>query len=795
MRVVSPRLQVLLMVRRSFLSTLVLSTIMCAMIALCGCGGKNGPIGTGGGASLNSVSLTPPNPTITLSKSPAATQPFDVIGHYSFGNPQDITNQMTWFSADTTVASIDNKGVATAVGSGRVIITGTITDPQTLKLFQVTAILTVVPQLTGITISPASALIAKGTAQQFTATGVYNDGTSPDVTSLVTWNSTQPTTATVSSSPGTQGLALAAAPGETSIFASLGTVASPAASLTVSNANLVSISVTPAGTTVPLATPQQFVANGSFDDGTQQNVSGTVKWTSSSPAVARVNSIGVVTGAGLGGTTITASLGSVSGATTASVDASSVAKLNVIPAGQIANLTNYQMRAVAALKDGSSLDVTHTPGIAWSSSNSAVATIGASTGLALAIGPGTATISADLGQRGSTSLPVSDSTIKALAVGPSNATIAAGFAQNVIAVATFSDSSGTFQQDISSASAWSSDNTGVATVAYASGLQELATGVATGTANISASFSDAHGNLATASVPLIVSAAQLSGISVTPGKASVTLGGGHQYVAMGAFSDGTQQDLTLTADWSVTDSAVSTISSFGYATAGGPGQTSVSASINSQTGSGTLLVNPGALTHIEICAASVSNPLSNCPPLDPVTPPPPISFAELVPYSLIAIGTFADGSRQDLTSSVQWSSAQPAVATISNDPGIPGFVTGVPGQGVVTGLAPGAVNITAAAGAVSGVVSVIVTAATPQSITVTPTDGAVMLGLTQSCAATMTFSDTTTQAVTPYVQWTTSNPAIAVVTRSGVAYSTGTGTANISASLGGVSGFTTFTVQ
>lgn len=70
-----------------------------------------------------------------------------------------------------------------------------------------------------------------------------------------------------------------------------------------------------------------------------------------------------------------------------------------------------------------------------------------------------------------------------------------------------------------------------------------------------------------------------------------------------------------------------------------------------------------------------------------------------------------------------------------------------------------------------------------------------MLGLTQSCAATMTFSDTTTQAVTPYVQWTTSNPAIAVVTRSGVAYSTGTGTANISASLGGVSGFTTFTVQ
>jgi len=783
------------MVRRSPLSTLVFSTIMCVMIALCGCGGKNGLLGTGGGASLTSVSLTPSNPTITLSKSPATTQPFDVIGHYSFGNPQDITSQMTWASLDATVATVDSKGVATGVGSGRVIITGTITDPQTQKLFQVSTVLTVVPQLTGITISPSSAQIAKDTAQQFTATGTYNDGTSPDITSLVAWNSTQPAVAGVSTSPGTQGVALAAAPGSTSISASLGTLSSSASSLTVSNANLVLISVTPASSTVPLATSQQFAANGSFDDGTQQNISGTVHWTSSSPAIARVNSIGVVTGAGLGSTTITASSASVNGATTASVDATSVATLNVVPARKIGNLTNYQMRAVAVFENGSSLDVTRTPGIAWSSSNSAVASIGASTGLAIAAGPGTATISADLGQSGSTSLTVSDSTIKALTVGPSNATIPANFAQNVIAVATFSDSSGAFQQDISSASAWSSDNTAVATVVYASGLQELATGVATGTANISASFSDAHGNLATASVPLNVSDAQLSGISVGPGNASVPLGGGHQFVATGAFSDGTQQDLTLIADWTSTNAAVATVSSFGYAAAAGPGQTSVSATANSQTGSGTLLVNPGALTQIDICAAGVSNPLSNCPPLDPVTPPPPISFAQLAPYGLIAIGTFADGSRQDLTSSVEWSSAKPAVATISNDPGIPGYVTGVTGQGVVTGLTPGSVNITATAGGVSGVVSVIVTAATPQFVTVTPADPGLALGLTQSFTATVTFSDTTTQVATPYVQWTTSNPAIAVVTRSGVAYSTGAGTANITANLGGASGSTTLTVQ
>jgi hypothetical protein len=76
-----------------------------------------------------------------------------------------------------------------------------------------------------------------------------------------------------------------------------------------------------------------------------------------------------------------------------------------------------------------------------------------------------------------------------------------------------------------------------------------------------------------------------------------------------------------------------------------------------------------------------------------------------------------------------------------------------------------------------------------------PHEYTVTLGLGQSFTATVTFSDSTTQIATPYVQWTTSNPAIAVVTRGGFAYSTGKGTANISANLDGISGYTTLTVQ
>jgi hypothetical protein len=105
------------------------------------------------------------------------------------------------------------------------------------------------------------------------------------------------------------------------------------------------------------------------------------------------------------------------------------------------------------------------------------------------------------------------------------------------------------------------------------------------------------------------------------------------------------------------------------------------------------------------------------------------------------------------------------------------------------------VNITATAGGISGVASVIVTAATPQFTIVTPADAAVTLGLGLSFTATVTFSDSTTQVATPYVQWTMSDPAIAIVTRGGIAFSTGKGTVNISANLDGISGYTTLTVQ
>jgi uncharacterized protein YjdB len=778
----------------------LLLAILVSLSMLAGCGGKQGLIGGGGqnGGQLKSIALTPSNPTLALTVSPAppAAAQFVAIGTFSIGNPQDITKQVTWISADPTVATTDSNGIATAVGSGRTFITAQMQDAVTGKLIQSSTILTVVPQLTSITVSPASAKIAHGTTQQFIATGDYNDKTTSDVSSQVTWNSSQPAAATVSTSPGTQGLATGVAPGSTNITATLGTLSSAPAALTVSNANLVSLAVTPGTPTVPLATTQQLVATGTFDDGTNQNISGTVLWTSSDVSVARASATGSVSGVGVGSATIMAASGGINNTAAVTVDPSSVSAVNVVPVAKIANGTNKQMRAFAVFKDGSSLEVTHTKGVAWSSSNPAAASIGPATGLATTTGPGTATITAMLGKSGNTSLNVSDAAIQALAVAPNGAVIAQGGIQNVVALATFVDNNNSFQQDISSVAAWTSDNTLVATVSYVNGLQELAQGVGSGTANITASFIvPGGGSSATGSGILTVNAATLNGISLTPGSASFPLGGGQQFLATGNFSDGSQQDLTLIAGWGSLDEAVAMVSPFGFAGASGPGQTSVSATFASQQGSGSVLVNPAALARIDICAASVNNPLANCPPLDLFPPPPPITFAMQTPFPLVAIGTFTDGSRQDLTGAVRWSSASPSVATVSNDPGIPGIATGVTRQGVLSGIQAGTSVITAASGGVSGTSKVTVTIGTLQVLTITPMNGSIALGTTQSCTVVGTFSDNSTQDLTPYVQWTTSDPNVVIVNPGGVAYPSGTGTATIKASMNGITGATTLTVQ
>ncbi len=78
--------------------------------------------------------------------------------------------------------------------------------------------------LSSIAVTPAQVSVAIGSTLQFAATGTYSDGTNNDVTTSATWSSSNTGVATISNTSGSQGLAIAATPGTTTITATVNSV-------------------------------------------------------------------------------------------------------------------------------------------------------------------------------------------------------------------------------------------------------------------------------------------------------------------------------------------------------------------------------------------------------------------------------------------------------------------------------------------------------------------------------------------------------------------------------------------
>src|SRR5258708_13496945 len=95
------------------------------------------------------------------------------------------------------------------------------------------------------------------------------------------------------------------------------------------------------------------------------------------------------------------------------------------------------MGDIARLKDGSTSEVKRIQAIAWSSTETAVATTAPDTGLMTTAGPGSTSVVAALGsQQGNTSVNVLTATLQSLVVAPTNAKVAQVGIQNIVALAT-----------------------------------------------------------------------------------------------------------------------------------------------------------------------------------------------------------------------------------------------------------------------------------------------------------------------------------------------------------------------
>jgi trimeric autotransporter adhesin len=640
-------------------------------------------------AVLQFIVVTPFSTSLAV----AGTQQYTAIGHYSDGTTTDLTNTVTWsrinnINGSGGQASITTSGLVTGVTAGIVQIKAT----DTLVTPNIPGSTFLNVGLSTISITPSNPSVPKGETQQFTATGMFG-ATPHDVTSSVFWVSQDTTVAKITSavagcplcSPG--GIAFTYATGTSGIYAVSGSVSStvPSQTLTVTPAVVTSIAISPSTSCNPTNVPRgdtcQFTAVATYSDQTKATFTGTATWNSDTPGCTTIAATGLAS-----------TLSSVPNPCTANITASYT---NTNPPGTVTSnsigltVTAHALNSISVspvkptqpkgdtqqftLKghytDGVS---TIASGAAWSSTNSSVATIDPSSGLATTVAPGTTTIKASYsGLNASTSFTVTAAALASIAVSPStgggylppspqqpNTTIPVAGAVQLQAIGTYTDNS---TQDVTSIAVWSS-STG-ATINDPNAPGE-ATGVSANTVTISA----ADPNNSNVFGTMLLTVKTISSINVTP-STPLALNPGQQqsFTATINYSGGITQDLTqFDPTWSSSANNIATVDQNGNATAVSAGTATIAVQLGSVAcpgGAGgscaTLTVNQPTLQSITV----------SCDPNNSCTGSgePVLSLGQT--EQMIATGNYSDGSTQDLTQNATWTSSHTSVATIVSNTG------------------------------------------------------------------------------------------------------------------------------
>ena len=611
----------------SIKKTYLVFTMLLGFILLAGCNGDNNNDNSNNdnnGVLLTSIAVTPATPSMPL----GLKQQFTAMGTYSDGTSSDITNSATWSSDDSTVATINASGLAMGVIPGSVAITASLIDSSSNEQSATTTLTITDATLTALAITPVNPSLAKGLTKQFMATGTYSDGTSPDVTTSVTWSSANTLVATVNAS----GLASGVAIGSSVITASLGSDETTT-ELNITDAILSSIALTPVEPSIAKGITQQFTAIGTYSDGISVDITASSNWSSADTLVATMNTSGAAKGVSIGSSIITADFQAQSATSLLTVTDASLTSIMLTPANpHIPKGNTLQLTATGIYSDGISVDITSSA--VWSSADTLIATVNAD-GVVSGITSGSAIITAtSAALSATTTVTVTDTTLTSIAVTPGNQTIVKGSNKQLTATGTYSDGS---LANITASVTWSSADTLVATVNNSG----LASGIETGSSLISASSGALSG-----STNLTITGAALNSIVVSPTNLSLVKGMNKQFAATATYSDGSVADISTSVTWSSADTLVATIDVNGLANGKAAGSSLITATSGAQSNSTNLTITDATLNSIDVT---------------PINP----SIIKNSSQNFVATGHYSDGSTTNITSTVMWSSADTLVATLN----------------------------------------------------------------------------------------------------------------------------------
>ena len=235
--------------------------------------------------TLVSIALTGAS-ALTLGNS--VTQ-ITAIGTYSDGSQEPVT-PASWTSSQSTICTVSSAGQVTPLAVGTCAITA-VYESVSSPAYSIT-VQAEPPALTSLSITTTATSAGVGSTLQFTAAGVYSNGTSVPLNP--TWWSSNTAVASISSS----GLLTALEPGNVQITATLGSISSVAPiALTVTPAQPITggyLTAPNNAATLPPCGSLQLTAHATFADGTTAIVT-PLAWSTSNTVIGTVSPTGLFT--------------------------------------------------------------------------------------------------------------------------------------------------------------------------------------------------------------------------------------------------------------------------------------------------------------------------------------------------------------------------------------------------------------------------------------------------------------------------------------------------------------------
>lgn len=468
----------------------------------------------------------------------------------------------------------------------------------------------------------------------------------------VQWESSNASVATVSSSGLVTGISVGSATLTVRFIDNVGWKdALGTVMLRVSDQKVSSVAINPQIINVGIGQSSQILAVSKDANG--DTITGlSIAWASSNVAVATVSSTGLVTGVSKGESTIIASVGGVSASGSVLVTDVSASSIEITPnKGTLSIGQSSQLSA--RLKDAQG-NIVAGRDVSWSSSDTAIVTV-SNAGMLTAISDGESTITASVeGVSGFATVTVSGAPVASISVSAQSASISVGQTQQL--TASVSDAGGNILND--RIMSWTTSNEASATVSNAG----LVTGIALGSSTITGT---SEGKSAT--VVVEVSVSPVSSVSVTPQSVKLSAGQTQQLSETVTDKDGNVLS-GFVIIWSSTNSASVTVSNTGLITGIAPGSSSITATIEGKIATASVNVTKAAVSSIGL--------------------KPNLSVVRIDENQQVIATVKSTSGGELLGVRLNWSSSDSSIATVST-------------TGVVTGKSVGTATIIVSFGGVT----------------------------------------------------------------------------------------------